>query len=78
VLTARYVGRVPVVQLSWRVLLAGLIMGVAVFPLRDLGGFAMAIPIAVGVVVYGAAVVLLRGLTMDEIGWARRALAEAR
>jgi O-antigen/teichoic acid export membrane protein len=78
VLTARYVGRVPVVQLSWRVLLAGLIMGVAVFPLRELGGFAMAIPIAVGVVVYGAAVVLLRGLTMDEIGWARRALAEAR
>ena len=78
VLTARYVGRVPVAQLSWRVLLAGLIMGVAVFPLRDLGGLAMAVPIADGVVVYGAAVVLLRGLTMDEIGWARRALAEAR
>jgi hypothetical protein len=58
--------------------LAGLIMGAAVFPLRDLGGVAMVIPIAVGVAVYGAAVVFLRGLTMDEIGWARRALAQAR
>ena len=78
VLTARYIGRVPVVKLSWRVLLAGLVMGAAVFPLRDMGGWAMAIPIVVGVAVYGGAVVLLRGLTMDEIGWARRALAQAR
>jgi len=78
VLTARYVGRVPVVNLSWRVLVAGLIMGVAVFPLREMGGVAMAIPIVVGVVVYGAAVLLLRGLTMDEVAWARRALAQAR
>jgi O-antigen/teichoic acid export membrane protein len=78
VLTARYVGRVPVVNLSWRVVAAGLIMGVAVFPLRDIGGVAIAIPIVVGVVVYGVAVLLLRGLTMDEIGWARRAMAQAR
>ncbi|GAC1642193.1 MAG: hypothetical protein NVS9B11_10450 [Candidatus Dormibacteraceae bacterium] len=78
VLTARYIGRVPVVKLSWRVLLAGLVMGASVFPLRDMGGWAMAIPIVVGVAVYGGAVVLLRGLTMDEIGWARRALAQAR
>jgi hypothetical protein len=53
-------------------------MGAAVFPLRDMGGVALAIPIVVGVAVYGGAVLLLRGLTMDEIGWARRALAEAR
>jgi len=78
VLTARYIGRVPVVNLSWRVLLAGLIMGAAVFPLSGMSGWAMAIPIVVGVAVYGGAVVLLRGLTMDEIGWARRALAQAR
>lgn len=78
VLTARYVGPVPVLKLGWRVVLAGLIMGVAVFPMRDMGGVAIAIPIVVGVVVYSGAVVLLRGLTMDEIGWARRALAQAR
>jgi O-antigen/teichoic acid export membrane protein len=77
VLTARYIGRVPVVNLSWRVVLAGLLMGAAVFPLSGMSGWAMAIPITVGVAVYGGAVVLLRGLTMDEIGWARRALAQA-
>jgi O-antigen/teichoic acid export membrane protein len=78
ILTARHIGRVPVLQLSWRVVLAGLVMSAAVLPLRNMGGVSMAIPIAVGVVVYGAAVLLLRGVTMDEIGWARRALAQAR
>jgi O-antigen/teichoic acid export membrane protein len=77
-LTARHIGRVPVVQLSWRVVLAGLVMGAAVFPLRDVGGVALAIPVLVGVAVYGAAVLLLRGLTREEIDWARRALAPAR
>jgi hypothetical protein len=78
VLTARYIGRVPVVRLSWRIVLAGLVMGAAVFPLREMGGVALAIPIVLGVAVYGGAVLLLRGLTRDEIGWARRALAQAR
>jgi O-antigen/teichoic acid export membrane protein len=77
-LTARFIGRVPVVRLSWRIVAAGLIMGAAVFPLRDLGGVAIAIPIVVGVAIYGGAVLLLRGLTRDEIDWARRALAQTR
>jgi O-antigen/teichoic acid export membrane protein len=77
-LTARYIGRVPVVRLGWRVLLAGLVMGAAVFPLRDMGGVAIAVPVVVGVIVYAGAVLLLRALTRDEIDWARRALAEAR
>lgn len=77
-LTARHIGRVRVVQLSWRVVLAGLVMGAAIFPLRDQGGVALAIPILVGVAVYSAAVLLLRGLTGEEIRWARRALAQAR
>jgi O-antigen/teichoic acid export membrane protein len=78
VLTARYIGRVAVVSQSWRVILAGLVMGVAVYPLRDVQGLYVAIPIVVGAVVYGVAVLLLRGLTGDEIRWARRALALAR
>jgi hypothetical protein len=78
VLTARHIGRVPAWRLGWRVVLAGLVMGAAVFPLRDMGGFAVAIPIVAGVLVYGAAVLLLRGLTRDEITWARRALALSR
>jgi len=78
ILTARHVGRVPVLGLSWRVLLAGLIMGVAVYPLSNVSGLELAIPIVAGVAVYAVAVVVLRGLTRDEIAWARRALALAR
>jgi len=78
ILTARYVGHVPVVQLSWRVLLAGLIMGVAIYPLSTLDGFKVAIPIVAGAVVYVAFVLLLRALSGEEIAWARRALALAR
>jgi O-antigen/teichoic acid export membrane protein len=77
-LTARHVGRVPLFSLSWRVLLAGLVMGVAIYPLSGLGGIAIAIPIAAGAAVYAIAVLLLRGVTADEIAWARRALAVAR
>jgi O-antigen/teichoic acid export membrane protein len=77
-LTARHVGRVPVLALSWRVILAGLVMGIAIYPLSSLSGFAVAIPIAAGAVVYAVAVVLLRALRGDEIAWARRALALAR
>ena len=78
ILTARYVGRVAVFTLSWRVIVAGLVMAVAIFPLRDLDGLKVAIPIAAGAVVYGAAVLLLRALSGEEIAWARRALALAR
>jgi len=77
-LTARHVGRVPVLTLSWRVLLAGLIMGIAIYPLSAVRGFEVAIPIVAGAVIYGVAVLLLRALSGDEIAWARRALALAR
>jgi len=78
ILTARHIGRVPVLALSWRVLLAGAIMGVAVYPLSNVSGFELAIPVAAGVIVYVAAVLILRALTSDEIAWARRALVAAR
>jgi O-antigen/teichoic acid export membrane protein len=77
-LTARHIGRVHVVSLSWRVILAGLVMGVVIFPLQGLSGFWIAIPAVVGVAVYAAGVLLLRALSVEEIGWARRALALAR
>lgn len=78
ILTTRHIGRVQVVGNSWRVILAGLVMGVAIYPLSSLHGYAVAIPIATGAVVYVVAILLLRALSRDEIGWARRALAEAR
>ena len=77
-LTARHIGYVPVWQLSWRVVFAGLVMGAAIYPFRNLGGVTMAIPIVLGVAVYGGAVLLSRVVTTEEIGWARRALALTR
>ncbi len=77
-LTARYIGRVPVVRLNWRLALAGLVMGVVVFPMRDFGGVAIAIPIVIGAGVYAAAALMLRAVTPDEIRLARRALTLAR
>jgi O-antigen/teichoic acid export membrane protein len=75
ILTARYIGRVRVIHLTWRPLLAGLVMGIAVYPIRDLGGLAIAIPIAVGVIVYGVTALAINAVTADEIAFARRALA---
>ncbi|HKC82813.1 MAG TPA: polysaccharide biosynthesis C-terminal domain-containing protein, partial [bacterium] len=78
ILTARHVGRLPVFALSWRVVVAGLVMGIAIYPLQTLHGVELAIPIVAGAVVYGVAVLLLRAVTFDEIAWARRALALGR
>ncbi len=77
-LTRRHVGTVPVIPLAWRPLLAGLVMGVCVYPLSNLGGVALVIPIAVGVVVYALASLLIRAVTRDEIDFARRALSLSR
>jgi O-antigen/teichoic acid export membrane protein len=77
-LTARHIGHVSVWALSWRVVFAGLVMAAAVYPLRNLGGLTMAIPIVLGAAVYGGAVLLMRAVTRDEMDWARRALALAR
>lgn len=77
-LTARHIGYVPVWQLGWRVVFAGLVMGAAIYPFSNLGGVTMAIPIALGVAVYGGAVLLSSAVTRDEIDWARRALALTR
>ena len=73
-LTARHIGRVPVVRMSWRPVLTGLVMGVVVLPMRDFGGVSIAIPIVVGAGVYAAAALMLRAVTTDEIRLARRAL----
>jgi len=78
VLTRRHIGQVPVLQLTWRPILAGLVMGAVLFPLRNLEGVQVIIPIVVGAAVYAGAALLLRAVTSDEIAFARRALALAR
>ena len=78
ILTSRHIGRIPVLPLSWRTMIAGLVMCAVIFPLRNLGGVGLLIPIVVGAGVYVGAALLLRAITSDEIAFARRALALAR
>jgi O-antigen/teichoic acid export membrane protein len=78
ILTKRHIGQIPVLQLTWRPILAGLVMGAVLFPLRNLDGVQVIIPIVVGAAVYAGAALLLRAVTSDEIAFARRALALAR
>lgn len=78
ILTRRHIGQVPVLQLTWRPILAGLVMGVVLIPLRNLDGFQVVIPVVAGAAVYAGAALLLRAITSDEIAFARRALALAR
>ena len=77
-LTRRHIGSVPVLQISWRPILAGLVMGAVLYPIRNFDGVGIVIPIAVGAAVYAGAALLLRAITSDEIAFARRALALAR
>jgi O-antigen/teichoic acid export membrane protein len=74
VLTARHVARVPVVRLTWRAALAGLVMGAVVYPLRDLGGPAIAIPVIAGAVTYAIALFALRAINSEEVALARTAI----
>jgi O-antigen/teichoic acid export membrane protein len=74
-LTARHLTRVPVVSLSWRILLAGLVMGVALYPLHDIRGVLPVVgAIAAGAVVYALALLLLRAADAEEMGILRRAV----
>jgi len=78
ILTRRHIGQVPVLKLTWRPILAGLVMGAVLFPLRNFDGVQVTIPIVIGAAVYAGAALLLRAVTSDEIAFARRALALAR
>jgi O-antigen/teichoic acid export membrane protein len=74
VLTARHLTRVPVPALSWRVLLAGLVMGAVLYPFRDVHGPLTLAVIAGAAAVYGLALLLLGALDAEEMAMVRRAV----
>ena len=74
VMVRRVLGPVPVARLSWRIFLAGLLMGAALYFFRSAHGWQVLLAILVGMVVYGGGLVLFRALEPDEIALARRAL----
>jgi O-antigen/teichoic acid export membrane protein len=73
-LTARHLGKLHLAAASWRPILAGVVMGVVLYPLRDVQGDAVVLVVLLGIAVYAAAVVLLRAMTREEIEFVRGAL----
>jgi O-antigen/teichoic acid export membrane protein len=63
--------RLPVIQLSWRIALAGLIMGAVLYPLSSVSIF---ITVPVGFIVYLVAVFALRAVERDEYEMAAEGL----
>jgi O-antigen/teichoic acid export membrane protein len=73
-LTTRYLGSLNLAAVSWRPILAGVAMGVVIYPLRDVRGGSVVLVVLLGMAVYAAAVILLRAMTRDEIQFLRTAL----
>jgi O-antigen/teichoic acid export membrane protein len=73
-LTARHVTPVPLLSLSWRILLASLVMGAALYPVRDVHGPMIAGAVVAGAVVYGLALLLLGAADAEEMRLLRRAV----
>ncbi|HEY8634759.1 MAG TPA: flippase [Candidatus Dormibacteraeota bacterium] len=73
-LTVRHLGRLHLPAASWRPILAGVVMGAVLFPLKNVQGLATLLVVLLGVAVYTAAVILLRAMTREEIQFLRSAL----
>jgi O-antigen/teichoic acid export membrane protein len=73
-LTARHLTAVPLLSLSWRILLASLVMGAALYPLRHVHGPMIAVAILAGTLVYGLALLLVGAADAEEMRLLRRAV----
>jgi O-antigen/teichoic acid export membrane protein len=73
-LTVKYLGNLHLSAASWRPVLAGAVMGVVLYPLRNVQGDAVVLVVLLGIGVYAAAVVLLRAMTREEMQFLRAAL----
>ncbi len=63
--------RLPVIRLSWRILVAGVVMGIVLYPIR---GFSILLTVPLGFVVYVVAVFVLRAVDRDEYEMAAEGL----
>jgi len=73
-LTVRHLGNLHLPAASWRPILAGVVMGAALYPFRNVEGDAVLLVVLLGMAVYAAAVVLLRAMTREEIQFLQSAL----
>jgi len=73
-LTARHLTATPILALSWRIVLAGLVMGAALYPLRYVHGPMIIGAVLVGVLVYVLALLLVGAADPEERKLLRRAI----
>jgi O-antigen/teichoic acid export membrane protein len=73
-LTARHLTTVPLLSLSWRIVLASLVMGAALYPLQHVHGLMIAVAILAGAVVYVLALLLVGAADPEERRLLRRAV----
>jgi O-antigen/teichoic acid export membrane protein len=73
-MTGKYLGNLHLVSASWRPILAGAVMGIVLFPLRDVHGYSVVLVVLLGMAVYATAAVLIRAMTREEIDFVRSAL----
>ncbi|GAC1657296.1 MAG: polysaccharide biosynthesis C-terminal domain-containing protein [Candidatus Dormibacteraceae bacterium] len=74
ILVRRVLAPIPIFSLSWRILLAGIAMAVPLSIFQSARGPLVGVAILVGMLVYGAALLLLRAFEPAEIDLVRRAL----
>lgn len=72
VLTTRHLGRIAVVRLSWRPVLAGLVMGAAILPFRDVRGLMLVAVVLGAAVLYVVVVLLIRAVDRSELELVRQ------
>jgi O-antigen/teichoic acid export membrane protein len=74
VLVARHLGAVPVLQLSWRVLAAGVVMGALLYPIRGVHGWLTILAVVGAGAVYFGCLVAFRAVETRELRSAATAL----
>jgi O-antigen/teichoic acid export membrane protein len=64
--------RLPVVDLSWRILIAGLIMGIVLYPFTRFGTTIALLSVPIGAAAYAAAIFFLKAIEPEEWDLARQ------
>jgi len=72
-MTGKYVGNLRLFS-AWRPIVAGAVMGIALFPFRDVHGYSVVPVVLLGMAVYGAAIILIRAMTREELDFVRSAM----
>ncbi|MFZ0215396.1 MAG: polysaccharide biosynthesis C-terminal domain-containing protein, partial [Candidatus Dormiibacterota bacterium] len=77
-LLRRHLAALPILRLSWRILLAGVVMGLALLPFRGVTGWLVIPVIAGAALVYGVVLLLVRAIDRDEWAFVRGLLPVGR